>query len=908
MNHLPPPTRTTGVMAWFLFLLFVDVAGARGGLAADFRTELSSLECDVGETVVLRLVFEDVSDYEKPEIPEIDGLLIRRSGGPMHRSGSFLLNGQVTRSSSITRNYAVTVLRAGEFEIPSFTAILDGEKFSTEPIRLVTSVGETDDLLFVEIESKQERVYVGEALELKLKIWVRPYRDKDRNIVLSESYMWSVLSERSTWGVFASRMDELASGRKRPQGREVLRDDSEGNPRSYYLYEIEATIYLKRPGAIDASDVNVALDYPERLSDRDSRSFFRTQPQVTQSRPIQAAADVDATQVIPVPMQGRPDSYQGAIGNYQISAYTDSKLTRAGDPITLQVAIQGNGPLELIQAPPLGVLDKGFRVDQQPLAGFVQDGSKYFTTTVRPRDSTVTEIPSIEMSFFDPKTETFQSVATQPIEIEVGESETLGLDAIESDSSSEDRSGVANRTDAEAINRFSLTGFLYRNASGAELLQNESPKSLRRTAWLFALVPPLGFVLAGLMVHRVSLTSPSRWLCSRRQLVIADLRTVKTDDAIPEILTAYLRSIRGTPSSNGTSDWLDGLGFLRSKGQSILAAELETLAHDCRRSTPTRDSSIEPLKERAIDWVQRTETVRKSGWRVAAVDRGQSQDSGGFGSGGMGSGVVAARSVIALAVLLSMPQNCFAAETAAATVRPEIVDLTPDQQSTLFAEANAIYADSMRASADGNTDGFAKAAGKYQQIVDSGVDNSGLYLSLGNAHMRAGEIGRGIANYRRAQSIDPTNPLVQFHVLLSQIKAGVPVSQYCLPLVALTVMALGSIFGWGFLSWGIFKKRRSDSRRAFTRLGIGFLIVFGLGVVLLVRDPAMRSTRSAIAVADSISLQPNDGETSETLFSLESVQGHAFEVAGQRGDWVQLITSNTEPGWIHRDQVELVRR
>jgi len=71
--------------------------------------------------------------------------------------------------------------------------------------------------------------------------------------------------------------------------------------------------------------------------------------------------------------------------------------------------------------------------------------------------------------------------------------------------------------------------------------------------------------------------------------------------------------------------------------------------------------------------------------------------------------------------------------------------------------------------------------------------------------MRAGEIGRGIRQlFAGAQSIDPTNHSFSSMFCSRQIKAGVSYRSNCLPLGRVTVMALGSIFGWGFLRLGDF--------------------------------------------------------------------------------------------------------
>ena len=50
---------------------------------------------------------------------------------------------------------------------------------------------------------------------------------------------------------------------------------------------------------------------------------------------------------------------------------------------------------------------------------------------------------------------------------------------------------------------------------------------------------------------------------------------------------------------------------------------------------------------------------------------------------------------------------------------------------------------------------FRQAGDKFQAVVDAGIDNGKLYYNLGNTHLRLGEIGAAIADYRRAQRLTP---------------------------------------------------------------------------------------------------------------------------------------------------------
>ena len=104
--------------------------------------------------------------------------------------------------------------------------------------------------------------------------------------------------------MFGERIAELAGKNQRPGGEEVLRADGNGIERSYFLYEIEATVYPKRPGQIDGDEVQLVVDYPTRLGksrdpmssifgsglssmfDDEMPSMFGPRLTVTDARPI----------------------------------------------------------------------------------------------------------------------------------------------------------------------------------------------------------------------------------------------------------------------------------------------------------------------------------------------------------------------------------------------------------------------------------------------------------------------------------------------------------------------------------------------------------------------------------------------------------------------------------------------
>jgi len=46
---------------------------------------------------------------------------------------------------------------------------------------------------------------------------------------------------------------------------------------------------------------------------------------------------------------------------------------------------------------------------------------------------------------------------------------------------------------------------------------------------------------------------------------------------------------------------------------------------------------------------------------------------------------------------------------------------------------------------------YAKAIEKYNQIINTGVENSELYFNLGYAYYKSGELAKAILNFERAK-------------------------------------------------------------------------------------------------------------------------------------------------------------
>ena len=142
------------------------------------------------------------------------------------------------------------------------------------------------------------------------------------------------------------------------------------------------------------------------------------------SLPFKKSLDNKDIEILPLPLQGRPANYSGAVGKFSIlGAKIDPVSTAAGDPCTFTVQVSGIGNFDRITPPPLQENPK-WKFYTPKVAGFADDsqnlgyaGTKTFEYVVVPNSPDIKEAPVFEMSYFDPDTQKYQTIKSPKIEI-----------------------------------------------------------------------------------------------------------------------------------------------------------------------------------------------------------------------------------------------------------------------------------------------------------------------------------------------------------------------------------------------------------------------------------------------------------------------------------------------------------
>lgn len=264
----------------------------------------------------------------------------------------------------------------------------------------------------------------------------------------------------------------------------------------------------------------------------------------------------------------------------------------------------------------------------------------------------------------------------------------------------------------------------------------------------------------------------------------------------------------------------------------------------------------------------------------------------------------------ALLVFGAHPAATGAEEIAVDPSRPDIV--------SLLSEALASFDDGsarLKTDPNGALEAFRRAREKFQAVVDAGVENGGLHYNLGNTHLRLGDIGAAIAQYRRAERLIPGDEQLRANLRFArklcrdQIRSGgertllqtVFFWHYRLALRTRLQLALGTYGAF----WLIMLLRAILPRVRLTYPAIVSLVVWvTLGVSVAVGWPSSE-VAEGVLTGQEVIVRKGNGDGYDPQFKQPLHQGVEFSVLEQRREWVHIELADGKSGWIKRADAEL---
>lgn len=377
-------------------------------VTVDVRTNILSETIWVGGEFIVSVEADGVDELDAdPVLPATDAFAELLQPNATMGRGGFRLSGP----PSLEREFRFRALNAGTFEFGPVQLTADGRAFLTEPVGVVVtdlSAGEAEppeDLRFMAMPGSSptgRAIYVNEPIPLAYSIVQRHRRRLGTNIgtVSWPSFEGFEIVENATPGY-------------RADSRLFI------DGRTYNALSVrQMTLFPNRDGnlVIEPGTVEVQVLTKER-------SFGPRPPEWPTYSSFVLTSDPVTLEVLPLPVEGRPDSFEWHVGTLEVVSWLNRTSAAIGDTVTIEVEVTVDGYMRGLPDPEIE-FPSGFEVltvrtryatpDRDGLSG--TRTSIYRLVAVA--EGTY-EIPAVEMSYFDPEAGAYGTSRGQPFTVTV---------------------------------------------------------------------------------------------------------------------------------------------------------------------------------------------------------------------------------------------------------------------------------------------------------------------------------------------------------------------------------------------------------------------------------------------------------------------------------------------------------
>lgn len=374
--------------------------------AASFTVGLDRTTIRLGESARLSFNFVDGLPERDPVLPAIKDLQFRSPSSS--RSFSF---GGGRSVSTVKLGYTVVPQAAGEYTIPAIAVNIGGKPFTSKPLTLkvlpraaqITEKKTNAELMFARLVVPRTNVYVGEPFRILIKLYFVAGTVRQMPELESDGFTFTDLQ--------ATR------------GREAL------NGRIYEVFQFPKIAVPVKSGKRKLGPAR--CPFTARIPLGRADFFGRQQYQTRQETPVSNVAEVE---VLPLPDEGRPEGFDGAVGQFAMNVQIGPTNLTAGDPITLQVDFSGKGVLENVKLPLLTgwndfkVYPPNSEIEYSDPGNHV--GVKRFEQIVVPEKADVPHVPAIEFSYFNPTQKKYVKLRREPTPITVAPSSSVNASPV----------------------------------------------------------------------------------------------------------------------------------------------------------------------------------------------------------------------------------------------------------------------------------------------------------------------------------------------------------------------------------------------------------------------------------------------------------------------------------------------
>jgi hypothetical protein len=262
---------------------------------------------------------------------------------------------------------------------------------------------------FAQLVVPTRPIYVGESVPIDIEVGVRP------GIVTSMNGLPTL-----NGGDFT--LNNLS---KQPKRRDQV---IEGSP--FLVMSWHSVLGAVKPGNFSLSvdtpvsvKINTLSSQDIDIAARMGAPFLQSLYNGIAPKELSVASPSSDMKVLPLPTEGRPKDFSGAVGDFQVSSDISPAHPAAGDPVTLSLHVRGAGNFDRVDSPMLDHLDNWktypAKSSFKPGDAVGYKGEKVFEQPLIAAQAGEQTIPGLEFSYFNPNTQRYERVQTQPIKVTI---------------------------------------------------------------------------------------------------------------------------------------------------------------------------------------------------------------------------------------------------------------------------------------------------------------------------------------------------------------------------------------------------------------------------------------------------------------------------------------------------------
>ncbi len=553
-------------------LLLVMLASRAGLAQIEVSAAIAERSVYVGQPVTLQVSVNGSPSPAEPNWPRLDGIDVQPRGGQnISHSSTIIINRrrQENHFQGYIFNYQVVFQHSGLQTIPPLSVSVDGQEYHTSPLTVNVREPQSRSDVRLRLEVDNASPYVGEAIELRATLYLSTtIQNVSIRVPGLDGRFETYDAPDAQVGGRQATIDFLGSRARGERGQATL----DGN--QYDTFTVRRLIVPAAEGEFELGPATLSCE----VVVRPSRSFFEDD----QVERVSVPSNAIRLNVKPLPAEGRPANFSGLIGRYSISAAASAADVNVGDPITLTIRISADGAvlrdprIDLAEQP--GFRDQ-FRITTSPDEPQRRNGQLIYEEIIRPLRDSVTEIPSIELPYFDIESGRYAVASSNAIPLEVRPTRIVTA----GDAVGADTGGPMGRDVRDAA------GGIEYNYSAAEALVDQRfdlAEALESPAWIAALgAPPVLYFSALMMLMwrkrgrgDESLRRRRRALGSARRALEAPRPSESAAVHVGAALRQYMADRFDRPAAGLTTS--DCVHLLKPIDAS-LARRLDELLHQC---------------------------------------------------------------------------------------------------------------------------------------------------------------------------------------------------------------------------------------------------------------------------------------------------------------------------------------